>query len=370
MSAQRKRVVFLVPSLTGGGAERVIVTLLRHLDRQRFEPHLALVKATGPYLKDVPADVPIHDMKLSRVRYTLPAILRLTWKLRPHAVLSTIGHLNLALILATSFVPRRVRLLVRENTIPSARLLTDTGNPKLWEWLYRRFYRKADQIVCQSDFMLNDLAQQFGIPREKMVRIYNPVDVIRIRELADARENPYVGAGPHLVAAGRLSREKGFDVLIDAMKLVHEALPSARLTLLGEGPLETILKMQRDHMDLSDVVSFAGFQTNPWPYFKHADLFVLPSRCEGLPNAALEALALGTPVVAADCPGGVREILQYFPQMVSVCTLDHRSLANEILSAYEFNQGARRETDEALQELDAKFGVAVATAAFEELLST
>jgi glycosyltransferase involved in cell wall biosynthesis len=158
--------------------------------------------------------------------------------------------------------------------------------------------------------MLNDLADHFAVPREKMVRIYNPVDFGKIRQLAEADRNPYAGVGPHLVAVGRLSSEKGYDLLLDAMALVHEALPHAQLTILGTGPLEAALRAQQGSLGLAEVVRFVGFAPNPYPYFRHADLFVLSSHYEGFPNALLEALTLGTRVVATDCPGGVREILR------------------------------------------------------------
>jgi len=310
VTSPRKKIIFLLPSLRGGGAERVAVTLLQHLDRGRFEPHLALVEAVGPCLTDVPQDVPVHDLKAGRARYAMPAIIRLAWKLRPQVVLSTLGHLNLVVILARPFLPRAVKLLVCEATIVSTCLAMQEGHARVWTWLYRHFYKFADKIICVSDSVLIDLVQNFAVPREKTVRIYNPVDVQRIKRLADSAPSPYQAPGPHLVAAGRLSNEKGFDLLLDAMALVRQTFPSAQLTVLGDGPLEAGLKAQRDRLGLREAVHFAGFQPNPFPYFKHADLFVLGSRYEGLGNVVLEALALGVPVVATDCPGGPREIAE------------------------------------------------------------
>src|SRR5437764_14236699 len=98
MKAERKRVLFLVPSLIGGGAQRVFSILLRHLDRSRFEPHIVMVQATGVYLQDIPQDVVVHDLNISRVRYAAPGIVRTIWKIKPHTVLSTLGHVNLSLI--------------------------------------------------------------------------------------------------------------------------------------------------------------------------------------------------------------------------------------------------------------------------------
>lgn len=332
MTAERKKVLFLLPSLTGGGAERVFTTLLRHLDRTRFEPHLALLRAQGVYLEDIPKDVPIHDLKVSRVRYALPGIVRLIWKLRPHTVLATMGHLNIALISAKPFFPPDTKLLVREAVIPSALFREENKNVRLWGWLYRNFYKRADTVVCLSDSMVNDLVENFGIPRDKLVRIYNPVDTDKVRELAQAGSNPFKDPGPHLVAAGRICRQKGFDVLIEAMPAVLRRFPDAQLTILGDGPLEAELKAQAQNLGLKDKVVFVGFQANPWIYLKHADAFILPSRYEGLPNVLLEALALETPVVVSDCPGGIREIRESVGNMAVVPPENPAALAEAIIT--------------------------------------
>jgi glycosyltransferase involved in cell wall biosynthesis len=331
MAGERKKVLFLLPSLTGGGAERVFTTLLRHLDRTRFEPHLALLQAQGAYMGDIPKDVPIHDLKVSRVRYALPKILRLIWKMRPQTILATMGHLNIALICAKPFFPPDTKLLVREAVIPSALFREENKNVRIWGWLYRHIYKRADKIVCLSDSMVADLVENFAIPREKLVRIYNPVDTEKVREIAEMGSNPFNGTGPHLVAAGRVCRQKGFDVLISAMPAVLRRFPDAQLFILGEGPLEVELKAQAQALEVQEKVFFLGFQVNPWLYLKHARVFVLPSRYEGLPNVLLEALALGTPVVVSDCPGGIREIRESVGNMAVVPPENPDVLAEAII---------------------------------------
>ncbi len=367
--SRRLKILFVVASLGGGGAERVIVTILRHLDRSRFEPHLALVDARGPCLTDVPQDVPVHDLRAGRARYAIPPFVRLSWKLRPDAVFSTLGYLNLVLIFARPLLPRGVKLLVREGSIPSAQLKHDLPYPRVWRWLYQRLYKRADAIVCQSDYMLNDLAEQFGVPRRKMVRIYNPLDVGLIRRLADLHPGPYSGEGPHLVAAGRLANVKGYDLLLDSVGLVRRSIPSAQLTILGEGPLEFQLKAQRDRLGLQEAVHFAGFQPNPYPYFKHADLFVLASRYEGLPNAVLEALALGVPVVATDCPGGLQEIWRSSPGSVTICRRDYQSLAAAIVSDCARSRRKRPSDSDDLKRLGHEFEVEEVIGCYEDLFS-
>jgi len=333
MTAERKRVLFLSISFMGGGAERVFSTLLRHLDRTRFEPHLGLLHLQGPYLAELPGDVPVYDLRVSRLRYAMPAIVGLVRKLNPHTVLSTIQSLNLQVMLSKPFFPSKTRVLIREAAISTETLEGQLAHPQIWQWLYRRFYKRADRVICLSDTMQRDLVENFNVPIEKTVRIYNPVDAERIRELAALGGSPYSGAGPNVVAAGRLSAEKGFDLLLAAFSKVIKQFPQAELTILGDGPLKhDLMKQVQDH-ELGGNVRFRGFESNPWRYFKHADLFVLPSRYEGLPNVVLEALALAKPIVATDCPGGIKEIQTSDPEMILVPVGDSVALADAICMA-------------------------------------
>lgn len=333
----RKKIVFLIGSLAGGGAERVFVTLLRHLDRNYFEPHLVVLEAEGEFICQIPTDVVIHSLNGNRYRRSLPglcylmwSLVELLWKIRPQTVLST-GRINLALALARPFLPRGMKLLIRECSVLSVRLESDTRFPHIWRWLYQRLYRWADNVVCLSDSMVRDMTEQFNLPQQRPVRIYNPIDIDLVRELGTSGGNPYSGAGPQLVAAGRLSNEKGFDYLLAAMPRVLECFPDARLTILGQGPLKSVLAEQVEKLGLTKSVDFPGFQQNPWSYLCHADLFVLPSRRDSFSNALLEALALETPAVAVDCPGAIREIYGSNPAVRLVPAGDSIVLAEAII---------------------------------------
>ena len=367
MRTSRKRVLFLMPTLSGGGAERVTLTLLEHLDRSRFESHLALVDAVGPLLKDLPTDIPLHDLKAGRVRRALPGILRVAWGLKPRVIHSAMVELNMATVLLKGLLPQGLRVLIREDTSPGALNAQGRKHPLIWNWLYRRLYPRADKIICVGDHVLDELAGTFAIPRSKLVRIYNPVDLELARRLAEADGNPYRGKGPHLVAAGRLAKEKGFDVLLDAMPMVGAASPDADLTILGEGPLKPDLLAQREALGLTGAVHVPGFQPNPYPYFKNADLFVLPSRWEGFGLVAIEALAVGTPVVATDCPGAVREILAGCPLAQLVPPSDPPALAQAIIAALKSPKSAF-EPRQSLDSFLSRFDVKTVLREYEELL--
>ncbi len=302
------KIAFVTHNLGYGGSQSVMVTLFNHLSRAAFDPYFISFDASGPNLANISTPERVIDLRARRVRYGLPGLVRAVRRLRPEIVFSTLGVVNVPVLMLRHLLPKKTAIVVRESSIPSVSIPGDYSFPKLWGWLYRRWYPRADAVVCQSDYMLNDLALYFGVPRQKLERIYNPVDVARIRELADAGENPYAGPGPQLVAMGRLSWDKRFDFLLDAMATIRKSFPHVRLTILGGGPLEKTLKAQQSYLRLNEAVRFFGFQPNPYPFLRHAHLTLLTSRHEGLPNVVLEALALGTSVAAGDCPGGLREV--------------------------------------------------------------
>lgn len=315
MGDVRCSLLFLIPSLNGGGAERVIVTLLRHLNRNKFKLTLAVVDMRNAVFKgDLPDDVELIDLHCSRVRYALPKICALIWERRPNVVFSTLGHLNLSLALLRPALPDDPRYLARETTIVS-RGLQRYRLAWLWKVLYRKYYLNHDRVICQSKGMKDDLIKNFSIPKEKTLVINNPVDVGSIRLLA--LENLPVrhpmgnkeGSGVlHLVAAGRLNYEKGFDLAIRAIASLNDS--AIHLTILGDGATRDSLEELGKELGVADKITFVGFQSNPYAWFSHADAFILSSRYEGFPNVVLEALACGTPVIATPAPGGTREIIE------------------------------------------------------------
>lgn len=313
-SAGKRSVLFLLPTLQGGGAERVVTTILRHLDRSRFDLTLAVVDGRSPALLDeLPPSVEYIDLRCRSVRYAAPSILRLVWKRRPDVLFSTIGHLNLIVALMKPLFPLGVLVIARETGVVSE-TIPNSSCPPLWRALYRWLLQLCDHVVCQSRGMQEALIEYAGVPAAKTVVIHNPIDLERVRRLClqpccPCGPSPAVSDGSiHLVAVGRLSVEKGFDLLIEAVALCRN--PRLRLCILGEGQLRRQLEVLAVNRGVGAQVRFVGFQANPYHCIARANALVLSSRHEGFPNVALEALACGTPVIATPAPGGISEILQ------------------------------------------------------------
>ncbi len=303
---QKKKILFILPSLYGGGAERVVLTLLHNLDRNRFVPMLALVKREGKYLKDIPEDVVLIDLEVSQARYALFKIMKLLKRERPDILFTSLAHLNLLIALIRPLFPKTIRFIARESNTVSENNKRDKY-PRINAILYKLVYNNYDAIVTQAKAMRDDLEQNYGISPTKMHTIHNPVDIETIREKASLEDVDLPKGKFNLLAVGRLSDQKGFDMLLSIVSRLDERY---FLTILGEGEKEEELRGLIQTLHLEDRVRLFGFCDNPYPYMKEADLLVLSSRYEGLPNVVLEANSLGTPVVAFDAAGGTGEIVR------------------------------------------------------------
>jgi glycosyltransferase involved in cell wall biosynthesis len=328
----RPRVLLLIPHLGGGGAERVMALLARGLSAEKYELHLGLITQAEAGGEGLPSGIQIHALGAPRVRVGALRLLRLVRRLKPSLILSGIFQLNFLVLLLRPFFPHGTRVLVRQNgTVSSA--LNFGGLPWTTRPLYRLLYRRADRVICQTRAMAVDLAQELGLPECRLAVLPNPVDVEEIRHSIGRNPAPQTAPGPHLLAVGRLSPEKGFDLLLRALASVRNDFPGVSLLIAGAGPEEATLKAERHALGLDEAVRFSGYLARPWSLFPEATLFVLPSRHEGLPNALLEAAAAGLPIVALPACEGLIELLQGQPGVWLAPEISAEALAASLLDA-------------------------------------
>lgn len=301
----RRTVLLLIPHLGGGGAERVTELLSHHLPNEKYRIHLGLATSECAGSVALPDSVAVHPLGAKRVRFAALRVLRLIWRVRPDVILCGMAHLNLLVLLLRPLLPRDTRILVRQNGTLSTTLRGFGG--AVLRLVFRVLYCCADGVICQSSAMARDLHKSAGIPLEALAILPNPVDVDAVRSAESVHGPTGVEDGPHLLAIGRLAREKGFDLLLDAFSEVRRRFPSADLTIAGSGSQETALRAQAYVLGLEKCVRISGYVQATGPLLRNASLFVVSSREEGMPNAALEAAASGLPIVALPSAGGWTE---------------------------------------------------------------
>jgi len=312
MKTTRKRLAFFLPGLYEGGAERVVLNLAKGVSARGYAVDLVLARAEGPYMTQIPDTVRLVDLKAPRVLGSVPALVKYLQHENPTAVLSGM-FANIIALWARRLCDFPGRLILTEhNTLSSVVKNKADLRWQLYPKLAGCFYPWANKIIAVSNDVAADLTRVAKIPQNLIQVIYNPIVT---PDLQDKSEEPFdhpwfkSGEPPVILAVGRLTDQKAFDVLIQAFSHVRKNR-SARLLILGEGENRSALEILIKQLGLEKDVSLMGFVQNPYPYMAHASLFVLPSRWEGLPTVLVEALYLGAPIVATDCPGGSREILQ------------------------------------------------------------
>lgn len=310
----RLRLLLLIPHLGGGGAEQVTALLARGLSSRKYDLHLALVTQV-PNVAEIasarlPPSVTLHPLGARRIRSAALPLYRLIRDLRPRLVLSSMFHLNFLVLLLRPFLGFSVPVLIRQNGTASSAMGT---LPRYNRLLYRLLYPRADRVICQSAAMARDLANNFAIPEGRLSILPNPIDFDAIRSTKPCQPDVWPDSGPHLLAVGRLSHEKGFDLLLQSFSLLRQRFPSADLLIAGSGPEEHLLRAQCRSLSLDSAVRFLGHVAAPEAYFSTATLFVLSSRHEGLPNALLEAAAAGLPIVSTPASEGLVELVHRQP---------------------------------------------------------
>jgi glycosyltransferase involved in cell wall biosynthesis len=307
------KIAVFLPSLEGGGAERVFVELCGEFAALGYSVDLVLAAARGPYLAEVSPRVRIVDLRSGGVLSSLPRLMRYLKSERPTVMLSALDHANVIAILARAIAGGGTRCVISMRSVPTVVTEIDWS---LRSWtilqIVKVVYRYADAIIGNARAVVEDLAQFRRVPASKVSVIYNPLNLDRIALASqEVVDNPWFadGAPPVVLSVGALTIRKDFPTLIRAFALVRTQR-NCRLVILGEGPDRAALENLVRDLGIEVDVFLPGFVNNPFAWMKRAKMFVSSSLNEGCPNALMQALACGTPIVSTACPGGSAEILE------------------------------------------------------------
>jgi glycosyltransferase involved in cell wall biosynthesis len=305
------KICVVTPLFAIAGVPLAQLRFARALSNMGHEVDLLIGRIDPQYKLPQTPGVNVNVFNQSNVRGMLLPLWRYLRSTKPDVVFSAEDHLNAVVLLAAIASGSRAKISGSSRVTPY-----DTYSKDLFSkrWVLKQFMRavmwRADALTCVSKDMVEQYRHVFYSPPH--VAVYNIVDDIHSRlRLEEPVEHEWFLDEdiPVLVAAGRLAAWKGFADLIHAMKVLTQGR-RARLIILGDGPLRAELQALIDELGLSDVVSLLGYVENPLKYFARADVFVLSSHVEGLPNVLVEAMLCGCTPVSTDCPTGPCEVLQ------------------------------------------------------------
>lgn len=306
-----KKIVIFINSLDGGGAERVISTLLNNLV-EKYECHLILMENKISYELDSRINIISLDeksnqngivklLRLPIISYKLSKVIK---KHNFSQITSFLYRANYVNILAKYL--SKHKCIISERIAPSSMYEDKSISSTISKFLIRNLYNKADKIIPVSKAIENDLIENFGANIKQKV-IYNPYDIEKIEQLSKENVSYIIDRKKSIITVGSLGKRKNHSLLINAFSKIDDK--EYKLYILGKGKEESNLKSLVSELRLNERVIFLGFDNNPYKYLSKCGIFVLASNSEGFPNVLAEAMVCGCSVISTDCLSGPREIL-------------------------------------------------------------
>jgi glycosyltransferase involved in cell wall biosynthesis len=309
-----KKITLIISSLTGGGAEGICVNIANNFANNGWKVDLVVLNLNDEdYLDRVSANVNLVDLNVNHTRNSFIPLLKYFYKNQIKTVLVFNHELAVMLIVLRTLMRLKIKIISRNISVLSIKI-KQFESLGFWKKyivgpLIKNFYHKIDHVVNQSNNMRNDLIALYPQLYHNSSVIYNPISK-QIDDYSKNHDLTQITKKNYLLCVGRLEKVKAFHKAIEAFAGISDKFPNLRLKIVGQGSLEQKLKKTAINYGVSNKVDFEGFQKNIIPYYLYAKATILTSLYEGYPNVLVESIAMNTPVVAFDCKGGTKEIVQ------------------------------------------------------------
>lgn len=359
------KILFVLPRMVTGGVERVTLRLVEGLLEHGHECAFALRRSYGEFLPEAKALCPVYEVAAGGLHQFVPKLAQLIRSWQPSHIVTAFADVGVLTHLAIKQSGHKPYWVHGVHGTHDAVTATPGIKGRLRYQLDQYFaawvYKKAGKVVAVSDGVRADILQRFTVDASQVVTIYNPV--LDESQFIPKSSTTGFSTPPKIVALGRLAREKGFDILIDAMTQVVQPW---QLEIWGDGKEKIALQNRIKAVGLQDYIRLCGHTSQPLEILRQADVFVLSSRYEGFGLVLVEALACGCRIVSTDCPHGPREILESGRYGLLVGNENAESLAKGINATLT----AREDIDtKVMQKRALDFSTSKSIAAWSTILS-
>lgn len=306
-----KEILFVLPNLRTGGAQKTYIRLANILYKKGIDLEIIILGGIDDLYKAINPNIKCTFFKKKRISSAFWKLCIYLKKTKPRNIITCMNYMNVLTTIASKLTTPKSKIIISERGVFSE----ETNLGKLYYFLFKILssltYRLSDEIIAVSEGVANDLSKTLKLKKEKIKVIYNPTvskELIRKSHELIKSDDLYFFKKPTIISIGRLEDVKGYDLLIKAFSIVLKEI-DASLIIIGEGSLRKNLINLSKKLKVNKSIWLPGIISNPYPYLKKADVFVLSSRLEGLPNVLIEAMALGKTVISTNCRYGPSEII-------------------------------------------------------------